>query len=102
MNSNQEQDHAASHARETDDLHADTSEPWNRPDSKKEAEEQEQIDCTASARVGKVISNDATCPTGNNRTQDNRSEETHAVSGDIHQEPRDCDKHRTSSVSARE
>src|SRR6266550_6556725 len=101
MNSNHEQDHAANHARETDDLHADTSEPLNRPDSKKEAQEQEQIDCTASPRVGKVISNDATCLTGNiNRTQDNRSEETHAVSGDIHQEPRDCDKHRTSSVGA--
>src|SRR6266571_9559888 len=101
MNSNHEQDHAASHARETDDLYEDTSEPWNRPDSKKESEKQEQIDRTASPCVGKVISHDANCLTGNiNRAQDNRSEETHAVSGDIHQEPRDCDKHRRSSVGA--
>src|SRR6188472_4170218 len=36
------------------------------------------------------------------RTQDNWSEESDAVGRDIHQEPRNRDKHRTTSVGGRE
>src|SRR4029077_13930079 len=95
--------HAGSHPRETDGLHTDAPEPWYRPDSNKEAEEQEQIDCAAPLRGNQVVSDRATSLVRNiNGAQDNWGEEADTVGGDIHQEPRRCDKYGTTSVRARE
>src|SRR5437763_15573347 len=83
-------------------MHPDASELWHRPDSKKEAEEQEQIDCTASPGGSQVVSDGASCQTGSlDSAQDNWSEESHAIGSDIHQKPRGRHTQRTSSIGAR-
>src|SRR5439155_22840516 len=95
--------HAESHACETDDLHSNAPVSWDDPNSDKKTEQQKQIDCSASSGVREVTGDDANPLGGDiNRAEDNRSEESDAIGGDIHQEPGNGDQHRTSSIGARE
>src|SRR5437016_13663929 len=101
--SDRQQQHAESHARETDRLHANAPEPRDRPDSKKKTEEQEHIDRSASPGICEVTGDDADSLTGEiNCTQDNRGEKSDAIGSDIHQKPGNRDQRRTSSIAARE
>src|SRR5207237_8805764 len=62
--SDRQQQHAESHARETDRLHANAPEPRDRPDSKKKTEEQEHIDRSASPGICAVTGDAAASLTG--------------------------------------